>query len=395
MNTIKHRIEDSQKRLKFSDKVLSYLSEPQKVINFKISFGGKSYEGHRVQHNLDRGPGKGGLRFHPQSDLQETKDLAFWMSIKTALVDIPFGGAKGSLTINPKELDERGLEEVSRNVAGELSPYISSSTDIPAPDVYTNSKVMGYILDEYESIKGFKDPGCVTGKPLSLGGSAGRDTATSTGGVIVLNKVLQSNELTCKTVAVQGFGNAGSNVASILSKQGFNVVGVSDSKGAICAANIDIDSLKAHKLKTGSVKGFKGSKAVDSVIDVKCDILILAAMENAITAKNVASLDCKVILELANGPISVDVDDEVDALVIPDVLANSGGVIVSYFEWVQNKSGYYWKLSRVESELKEKLDEITLEVILKAKKEKLDLRKACYDIALNRLIDAAYSRGHI
>ncbi len=355
--------------------------------------------GYRVQYNDARGPTKGGIRFHPKVDLDEVKALAFWMTIKNAVVDIPYGGAKGGVAINPKELSERELEQVSRNFIKEIHQFIGPEKDIPAPDVYTNEKVMAWMLDEYDKIKGGNYPGVITGKPLSLGGSRGRAYSTALGGVFVLEDAVDEFNIGNKVV-IQGFGNAGSNMAKFLHDKGFKIIAVSDSKGGVYSPEgLDIEKLIEFKKETGSVVNFPGTKQVSNkeILELETDILIPAALENQITKENADRIKAKIVAELANGPVSFEADEILSkkgVIVIPDVLFNAGGVTVSYFEWVQNLYGYYWDEEEVNAKLKEKMSNAFNEILKVHDKYKTNLRDAAYIIAMQRILDAEKMRGY-
>ncbi|MEK6916989.1 MAG: Glu/Leu/Phe/Val dehydrogenase, partial [Nanoarchaeota archaeon] len=363
-DNVKKQLSNINKTMKLSDKEMKLLLTPNKVIQeeleVKMDSGEmKKFQAFRVQYNRARGPTKGGIRYHPNVSLGEVKSLAFWMAVKCAVVDIPYGGAKGGIIVNPKELSQKELERLSRAFIRAIYKDIGPMKDIPAPDVYTNSQIMAWMLDEYEKLTGENAPGVITGKPLELGGSKGRSFATSQGGAYVLRefakiKGLQPEET---TVAVQGFGNAGSFIAKILDEWGYKIVAVSDSKGGIYNKNgLNIKALEHHKEKTGSVKGFAVDISNKELLELDVDVLVPAALENQITSQNADKIKAKVILELANGPVTPEADEllaKKKIAVLPDVLANAGGVTVSYFEWVQNLYGYYWE----EAEILEKLDD--------------------------------------
>ncbi len=392
-------------RLKFAKSILT-VSVPVRMDDGSL----RMFEGHRVRHNDLRGPGKGGLRYHPDVNLDEVKTLAFWMTCKCAVMDLPFGGAKGGITVDPKSLSTRELERLSREFVGRIADFIGPETDIPAPDVYTNARIMGWMMDEYSKVVRKRTPGVITGKPLALGGSRGRDTATGFGGYVCI-KELEKEEgwnPAETTVAVQGFGNAGQAIARLLHHDGYKVVAVSDSRGGIYRKNgFDIDSLIQTKNETrelkavyceGSVCEAVEADAVDNeeilVLDV--DILIPAALSGVVSENNAGDLRARTILELANGPI----DDAADAIlaekgarVIPDILANAGGVTVSYFEWVQNRSGDYWSEDEVRRRLTTRMREQFRAVRDLAGEHDVTLRTAAYILALKRIGDAVEALG--
>jgi len=366
----------------------------------------KIFTGYRVQHSNIRGPYKGGIRFHPQVDLNEVKSLAFWMTIKCATVDIPYGGAKGGITLDPKQLSLGELERLTRSYTRAISNIIGPEVDIPAPDVYTTPQIMAWLMDEYSQIKGKNVPAVVTGKPVEIGGSLGRDTATAQGGFFVLEEVLKkisnpSSDQNKKdiSIAVQGFGNAGYNFAKIAHDAGYRVVAVSDSKGGIYnEEGLDIEKVVEHKTASGSVVDFPNSKNISNeellVLPVK--ILVPAAFENVISLEMVNDIKASIILELANGPVKIDASEALaakDVLIIPDVLANAGGVTVSYFEWVQNTRQYYWEAEKVRARLKEKMALATNFIWETKEKYKVDMRTAAYIVAVERLRKAIKVRG--
>lgn len=382
------------------------LKHPQKIIEvavpIKMDNGClKIFTGYRVQHSNVRGPFKGGIRFHPKVNLDEIKSLAFWMTIKCAAVDIPFGGAKGGITVNPKKLSQNELEKLTRSYVRSISHSIGPDKDIPAPDVYTNPQIMAWFMDEYSRIKGKNVPGVVTGKPVAIGGSLGRDTATAQGGFYTLEEALKKISVNKKniTIAVQGFGNAGYNFSKIAHNAGYKVVAVSDSKGGIYnKQGLDIEEVIAHKNKTGSVIDLPGTKNISNqeILELPITVLVPAALENVITKKNVKKIKARVILELANGPIALDASEilaKKNILIIPDVLANAGGVIVSYFEWVQNIRHYYWEADKVQARLKDKITQATSLIWETKEKYKVDMRMAAYIVAVERLREALRVRG--
>ncbi len=361
----------------------------------------RMFEGYRVQYDDSRGPFKGGIRFHPETNIDEVKALAFWMTFKCAVVGIPYGGGKGGVTIDPKQLSERELEAVSRAWMRAMAPYVGPHVDIPAPDVYTTPQIMGWMMDEYSQQVGSLQPGVITGKPLSVGGSAGRGIATAQGGMHVTEQLIEKLNIERPRIVVQGFGNAGSVYAHLAAKKEWSVVAVSDSKGAIYNANgLDIIAVDAHKKATGSVQGFAGATDMtnDELLAIECDILVPAALENAITKEIAPRVAAKAVVELANGPTTPEADAilfEKGIVVVPDILANAGGVTTSYFEWVQNNQGYYWS----EAEVLQKLEPIMVTAFADvwANKEEFgtDMRSAAYIHATRRIAEAMQARGRV
>jgi glutamate dehydrogenase/leucine dehydrogenase len=371
------------------------VSYPVKMDSGKTLF----VQGYRVQYNDARGPFKGGIRFHPQVDIDEVKALSFWMAIKNAVVDVPYGGGKGGVTINPKELSQRELEAVSRAFMKAMHEFLGPKQDIPAPDVYTTPQVMAWMLDEYEKIKGYKEPGVITGKPLELGGSQARSYSTAMGGVYVLEEAVKTFNIN-KDVVIQGFGNAGMHVARILHERGYKIIGVSDSKSALhFKVGFDVPSLIEHKNSTGSLKGFnQGVEITNSeLLELDCDILIPSALEGQITKNNANNIKAKLVSELANGPTTGEADlilAKKGVVVVPDVLFNAGGVAVSYFEWVQNIYGYYWEESEVLEKLEKKMTSAFDDLVALSKEKNLTLREAAFALAVERIIKAETLRGN-
>jgi glutamate dehydrogenase/leucine dehydrogenase len=378
--------------------LVGQLKEPQRIIevHFPVEMDDgttKIFMGFRVQHNNWRGPYKGGIRFHPQVTLDEVKSLAFWMTIKTALLDLPFGGAKGGVIVDPKKLSRTELERLSRGYIRAISPAIGPTLDIPAPDVNTDAKVMTWMQDEYEKIVGHPEPAAFTGKPVAKGGSEGREEATGLGGAIILREVAQYLHKTPQelTVAIQGFGNVGSWFATHAEKYGFRIVAVSDSKGGLYdPKGLDIEMIVAAKKNGRSVQEGKSGKRVsnEEPLTLPVDILVPAALEGVLTKTNAPRVKAKLILELANGPTTKEADEffrKKRLLVVPDVLVNSGGVAVSYFEWYQNRYGERWSISRIQKELEQLMVKAWRKVVKKAREMETDLRKSAYAVALERL----------
>ena len=404
---VQKQIKSAAKYLPKNSEFLDVLLEPQRIIEVSLPVhlddgSLKIFKGYRVQHNNARGPYKGGLRYHPRVNIDEVKALATWMTFKTAVVNIPYGGAKGGIVVDPKTLSRAELERLTRAYVDKVFEFIGPYKDIPAPDVYTNPQVMAWFMDEYNHISREHNPGVVTGKPVELEGSLGRDTATSHGGAIVLLKLLEklgkNPEKT--TIAIQGFGNAGANIADILYHLGFIIKGVSDSKGAVSSTSqIDPHALADHKAATGSVSGLRGTKDIsqDELLSLNVDILIPAALEDAITGTNASKVKAKIILELANGPVTPEADvilHNNKAIVIPDILANAGGVTVSYFEWVQNLTREYWSLKTVEEKLEVVMQAAFENIYEKSAQLGITLREAAFVVALERITSSLNLRSN-
>ncbi|MBU1018888.1 MAG: Glu/Leu/Phe/Val dehydrogenase [Patescibacteria group bacterium] len=405
------QMKDAAKIMHLDPNVEEILSHPQRIVEVSIPIkmdngSTRVFRGFRVQHNNSRGPYKGGIRFHPEVDMEEVKALATWMTIKCAVVGIPLGGGKGGIIVDVKELSEAELERLSRTYARAIAPFIGPKKDIPAPDVYTNPQIMAWIADEFSKLQGENALGVVTGKPLEVGGSAGRSDATSQGGIYVLQQVCEMQGLDPHktTVVVQGFGNAGSYAAKMLHEQGFKVIGVSDSRGGIyCKDGVDPEATHSCKLDKGSVVectsvGGGDCKVVtnEELLELECDVLFLSAMENQVTADNADRIKAKMILELANGPTTPDADEILDkkgVMIVPDILANAGGVTVSYFELVQNEMNFYWGEEEIQERLKKIMVDAWENVHQLSKKHNCTLRQAAYIAALKRLQETILARG--
>ena len=389
-----------------SPDILETLKHPQRSISVSIPLemnNGKVkvFQGFRVQHNNYRGPYKGGLRYHPQVNIDEIKALALLMTFKCAVVNIPFGGAKGGIIVDPKELSEHELKHLTQGYIDKIFEFIGPDADILAPDVYTNAQIMSWIMDEYSHISRRHSPEVVTGKPIENEGSLGRDTATAQGAVYVLNQYIKTKNFDPKktTVAIQGFGNAGENAAEILFNNGLKIIGLADSKGAIYNPDgIDPYDAKKHKIKMGSLIGLAGCSDITSekLLELKVDILIPAALENVITAQNAPKIKARTILEIANDPTTTEADKILEKRkidVIPDILANAGGVTVSYFEWIQNRTREYWTASDVAEKLEQKMTSAFFDVHSLAEAKKITMRKAAFALAINRICKATTNRG--
>jgi glutamate dehydrogenase/leucine dehydrogenase len=375
------------------------------TVNFPVRMDDGSYRvytGHRVQYNMARGPCKGGIRYHPQVTLDEVRALAAWMTWKCSVVNIPYGGAKGGVICDPKHMSKGELERLTRRYASEIAGIIGPEMDIPAPDVYTDSQTMAWIMDTYSSLKGYSVPGVVTGKPISLGGSEGRGEATGRGCAYTIREAAKDAGVRVKngTVAVQGYGNAGSVCVDLLyDEQGAKIVAASDSKGGIYKADgFNPHALEEHKTKTGSVVGFPGAKAIsnEELLELKVDILVPAALENQLTSKNADKVQAKLIAEAANGPTLPEADSiffQKKITVLPDILANAGGVTVSYFEWAQDIQGYFWPLTEVNQRLERVMVQSYNDVHKVAVERKVHNRTAAYVLAIQRVVDAIKIRG--
>ena len=402
------QLEKGAKVLKLEDYVVEVLKEPERVIEVSIPVRmddgtTKVFKGWRSNHNTALGPAKGGIRYHWDVTKEEVMALSAWMTMKNALMDLPYGGGKGGIRVNPKELSEGELERLSRGFIDMIYKYLGPDQDIPAPDVYTNPKIMAWMMDEYEKLVGRKSPGVITGKPKILGGSEGRGHATSLGGFFVLREALKvkGEDFEGKTAAVQGFGNAGSFMAEFLYNSKVKVVAVSDSKGGIYKAEgLPIPEVMKHKKETGSVINFPGAESItnEELLTLDVDILAPAALENVITEKNARDVKARYIVELANGPVTPEADEilyEKGTFILPDILANAGGVTVSYFEWVQNRMGYYWERDEVVEKLDKKMTKAFKEVYEAMEEYKIGSREAAYVVALRRIVAAMKARAII
>lgn len=377
-----------------------HLCFPVRMDNGKVQM----FKGFRVQYNAARGPCKGGIRFHPEETIDTVRALAAWMTWKTALLDLPLGGGKGGVICDPKKLSQTELERISRAYICCIAQSVGSHQDCPAPDVYTNPQIMAWMVDEYSKIKGYQDPGMITGKPLALGGSLGRGDATARGAVYTTREAAKMLGLhTSKaTVAVQGYGNAGYYAAKLSEDiLGAKVIAVSDSKGGIINEDgLDADKVQQHKEKKGSVVAFPGAKPIsnEKLLELDVDILYPSALENVITKQNAPRIKAKIVAEAANGPTTPEADDILyknGVFVIPDFLCNAGGVTVSYFEMVQNMYNYYWDLETVHRRLEEKMVKAFNSVMEAAKKYKVNNRVAAYLVAVSRVAEAMKLRGWV
>ncbi len=361
----------------------------------------KVFEGYRVQHNIARGPAKGGIRYHPNVSLDEVKALAAWMAWKTAVMNLPFGGGKGGVICDPRKMSKNELERMTRRFVSEILPIIGPDRDIPAPDVYTDEQTMAWVMDTYSMTVGATCLGVVTGKPVSLGGSEGRHEATARGCLFVTQEACRvlRRPLKRATVVVQGFGNAGSIAARLFADAGARIIAVSDSKGGIHNPR-GIDPIKAirFKEKSGSVVGLAGTSKISNqdILELKCDILIPAALENVITSENAGNIKARIIAEAANGPITPMADDILarkGVFLLPDILANAGGVTVSYFEWVQDLQNFFWEEDQVNAKLETMMKRAFSEVYETSKRHRVNMRVAAYILAIGRVAEATMVRG--
>lgn len=402
------QLERASKVLKLKEDIVEILKHPERVIEVsipvKMDDGSiKVFTGWRSQHNTALGPTKGGIRYHWNVTKEEVMALSAWMTFKNAVMNLPYGGGKGGIKVNPKEMSEGEIERLSRIYIQKIYKYIGPEEDIPAPDVYTNPQIMAWMMDEYSKLAGKFSPGVITGKPLIVGGSKGRETATARGGFFVLREALKVNgeKFEDMKASIQGFGNAGSYEAIYLYEAGVKVVAVSDSKGGIFKEDgLPIPEVIKHKKETGSVIDFPGAKNItnEEILELDVDILVPAALEDVITGENASRVKARYILELANGPTTPEADEILSGkgiMILPDILANAGGVTVSYFEWVQNLMNYYWEEDEIDQKLDKKMSTAFKEVYETSKEFNIDMRRSAYVVALRRIIEAMKVRGWI
>jgi glutamate dehydrogenase/leucine dehydrogenase len=390
-------LDDDTYRILSSPKMCLTVSVPIRHDDGRI----RVYTGHRVQHSNARGPGKGGIRFHPAVTLDEVKALAMWMTWKCAVMGLPYGGAKGGIACDPREMSEGELERLTRRYTSEILPVIGPERDIPAPDVNTTPQIMAWIMDTFSMNKGYTVPGVVTGKPVEIGGSLGRSSATARGLMFTVMAAIDRLGLpkTGLRVAIQGYGNAGYHAAQLFHEAGFRVVACSTSKGGIRVdKGFPPDEVQAHYKKTGSVEGFKGADAIsnEELLALDCDILLPCALEGQITGENARQVKARIVGEGANGPTTPEADrilSESGRFVIPDILANAGGVTVSYFEWVQALQEYFWSEPEVNNKLKQLMDRAFDAVYAVHQDRKIDMRRAAYVVAVSRVAQAHRLRG--
>lgn len=394
-------------KLGYPEEVYELLKEPIRVLTVRIPVrmddgSVKIFTGYRAQHNDAVGPTKGGVCFHPDVTEREVKALSIWMSLKCGIVDLPYGGGKGGIVCDPRTMSFRELERLSRGYVRAISQIVGPTKDIPAPDVFTNSQIMAWMMDEYSRIREFDSPGFITGKPLVLGGSHGRETATAKGVTICIREAAKKRGLSLEgaRVVVQGFGNAGSYLAKFLHDAGAKVVGISDVYGALYDPNgLDIDYLLERRDSFGTVtKLFKNTISNKELLELDCDILVPAAIENQITAENAPRIKASIVVEAANGPTTLEATEiltQRGILLVPDVLASAGGVTVSYFEWVQNNQGYYWTEEEVEQRLEKVMVKAFNNVYEMAQTRRVDMRLAAYMVGVRKMAEACRFRGWV
>ncbi|RLF88525.1 glutamate dehydrogenase [Thermococci archaeon] len=405
------QLERASQFMEISEEALEFLKRPQRILEVSIPVemdngDVKTFTGFRVQYNWARGPTKGGIRYHPEETLSTVKALAAWMTWKTSALDLPYGGGKGGIICNPKEMSDRELERLSRGYIRAIYDVINPYTDVPAPDVYTNPKIMAWMMDEYETLASRKVPafGIITGKPLSIGGSLGRIDATSRGAAYTVREAAKAlgMNLSGSTIAVQGYGNAGYYMAKIMHDEyGMKVVAVSDSKGGIYSENgINPDEVLKWKKEHGSVKDYPGAENIsnEELLELEVDVLAPSAIENVITGNNADKIKAKIVAEVANGPVTPEADEVLrqnGILQIPDFVCNAGGVTVSYFEWVQNITGYYWSLEEIHEKLDKKMTKAFHETYKISKEKDIHMRDAAYVLAVERVYRAMLDRGWV
>jgi glutamate dehydrogenase (NADP+) len=406
------QLDKAARHIDVAGEILDSLRHPREVLSARLTIrmdngSRRSFEAWRCRYDDTRGPTKGGIRYHPDANMDEVVTLAFWMTFKCAVAGLPYGGAKGAIKVDPRALSKHELERLSRAYVHAFFSMIGPERDIPAPDMYTNAMIMGWMADEYSSIVGHPSPAVITGKPIPLGGSLGREDATARGGFYVLGNLISDLELdqTERRAVIQGFGNAGIAITTMLHQDGWKILAVSDTGGAVYDANgLDPRKVLEAKQQHGSVTGYAREAAGsdirildrDEMFALDCDLLVPAAMEGQIDNNNAASIRASVILELANGPVTSGADEILEkngVQVIPDILANAGGVTVSYFEWVQNRQGYYWTEDEVQNKLRPIMERESSAVWRMAQKKQITLRTAAYVLALERLAAAIEAHG--
>lgn len=400
-------IEEALTKLGYSEAMAELLKEPMRLMTVRIPVrmdddSVKVFTGYRAQHNDAVGPTKGGVRFHPDVTEDEVKALSIWMSLKCGIVDLPYGGGKGGIICDPRQMSFRELERLSRGYVRAISQIVGPTKDIPAPDVMTNSQIMAWMMDEYSRIREFDAPNFITGKPLVLGGSHGRETATAKGVTIMIDKALQKKGIPLQNarVVIQGFGNAGSYLAKFMHESGAKVIGISDAYGALHNKDgLDIEYLLDRRDSFGTVtKLFKNTITNKELLELECDILVPAAIENQITLDNAHRIQAAIVVEAANGPTTLEATKiltDRGILLVPDVLASAGGVVVSYFEWVQNNQGYYWTEAEVHTRLQEMMEKGFENVYNVHITRKIDMRLAAYMVGVRKMAEAARYRGWV
>ncbi|MBP1155233.1 MULTISPECIES: Glu/Leu/Phe/Val dehydrogenase [unclassified Paenibacillus] len=407
LHSTQYIIEQALTKLGYSAAMVELLKEPLRMLTVRIPVrmdddSVKVFTGYRAQHNDAVGPTKGGVRFHPDVNADEVKALSIWMSLKCGIVDLPYGGGKGGVVCDPRQMSFRELERLSRGYVRAISQIVGPTKDIPAPDVMTNSQIMAWMMDEYSRIREFDSPGFITGKPLVLGGSHGRETATAKGVTIMIEQALRKRAVPLQEarVVIQGFGNAGSYLAKFMHALGARVVGISDLYGALYSADgLDIDDLLDRRDSFGTVtKLFKNTLTNKELLEQECDILVPAAIENQITSENAARIKASIVVEAANGPTTLEATrilTDRGILLVPDVLASAGGVVVSYFEWVQNNQGYYWTEQEVNSRLQDMMEKGFENVYNVHMTRNVDMRLAAYMVGVRKMAEATRFRGWI
>ncbi len=400
-------IQEALNKLGYAQDMYELLKEPLRVLTVRIPVrmddgSVKVFTGYRAQHNDAVGPTKGGIRFHPEVTEDEVKALAIWMSLKCGIANLPYGGGKGGIICDPREMSFRELERLCRGYVRAISQIVGPTKDIPAPDVFTNSQSMAWMMDEYSRIREFDAPGFITGKPLVLGGSYGRDSATARGVAIAIEEAAKVKGIQLKgaRVVVQGFGNAGGYLAKFMHDAGAKVVGISDAYGGLHDENgLDIEYLLDRRDSFGTVtKLYQNTITNQQLLELDCDILVPAAIENQITARNAHNIKASIVVEAANGPTTIEATkilSDRGVLLVPDVVANAGGVIVSYFEWVQNNQGYYWSGEEVDARLKTIMSRSFNSVYETAKLRKIDMRLAAFMVGCRRMAEACQLRGWV
>ena len=400
-------IKEALNKLGYDEAMYELLKEPLRMLTVRIPVKmddgtTKVFTGYRAQHNDAVGPTKGGVRFHPMVSEQEVKALSMWMTLKCGIVDLPYGGGKGGIICDPRQMSMGELERLSRGYVRAVSQIVGPTKDIPAPDVFTNAQIMAWMMDEYSRMDEFNSPGFITGKPIVLGGSQGRDRATAEGVTIVIQEAAKKRGIDIQgaRVVIQGFGNAGSFLAKFMSDLGAKVIGISDAYGALHDPNgLDIDYLLDRRDSFGTVTTlFENTISNKELLELDCDILVPAAIENQITAENAHHIKANIVVEAANGPTTAEATkilNERGILLVPDVLASAGGVTVSYFEWVQNNQGYYWTEEEVREKLYRKMVDAFENVYTTATNRNINMRLAAYMVGVRRTAEASRFRGWV
>ncbi|MFX3675321.1 MAG: Glu/Leu/Phe/Val dehydrogenase [Paenisporosarcina sp.] len=400
-------IQDALNKLGYDQGMFELLKEPLRMLEVRIPIKMddgtvKVFTGFRAQHNDAVGPTKGGVRFHPQVSEDEVKALSMWMTLKCGIVDLPYGGGKGGIICDPRQMSMNEIEKLSRGYVRAISQFVGPTKDIPAPDVFTNSQIMAWMMDEYSRIDEFNSPGFITGKPIVLGGSQGRDRATAQGVTICVEEAAKKRGIDMKgaRIVIQGFGNAGSFLAKFMSDAGAKVIGISDAYGALHDPNgLDIDYLLDRRDSFGTVTTlFENTITNQELLELECDILVPAAIENQITAENAHNIKASIVVEAANGPTTTEATKiltERGILLVPDVLASAGGVTVSYFEWVQNNQGYYWTEEEVNEKLYKKMITAFDNVYTVATTRNINMRLAAYMVGVRKTAEASRFRGWV